>query len=407
MSNNTQTQQSDRFTFPFRLGLFFAALFLVMGTQLPFLPLWLDWRGMSAAQISIISSAPLFVRIIATPVFTFLADRLADHRRVLIALAWAGTASYLALVLAAGFWPIFMLVFLSAIFWTSVMPLTETIAMSGVKNHGLDYGRMRLWGSLSFIAASFIGGFIAHRYGPGSIIWLLGVASVVTVACAHLLPKPAGLGRLRQATTAPKLKASDALALGRSKTFLIFLIAAGLAQSSHGVFYVFGSLHWKAQGLSTNWVGMLWAIGIVTEIALFAFSAAIMARIGAVHLMLLGALAGIVRWSVMGFDPPLFWLLPLQILHGFTYGASHLGAIHFIAAAVADRQAGTAQGLYASITAGLAMGLAFLAAGELYDVVQGQAYFSMAVLSALSALSCLVLMRIWRGDVIAVKARDN
>ena len=48
------------------------------------------------------------------------------------------------------------------------MPLTETVAMTGVKAAGLDYGRMRLWGSLSFIAASVCGGWVLERAGPGA-----------------------------------------------------------------------------------------------------------------------------------------------------------------------------------------------------------------------------------------------
>ena len=394
-----KARRSGRFSFPVRLGLFFGALFLVMGTQLPYLPLWLDWQGMSAAQISIISSAPLFIRIVATPVLTFLADRLGDHRRVLIVLAWAGTLSYAALGLSTGFWPVFVLVMLSAVFWTSVMPLTETIAMTGVKTHGYDYGRMRLWGSLSFIAASFAGGTIIHRLQAGSIIWVLVATSIVTVVCAHLLPRPTGQGRLKDATSTPKLKVSDALDLARSPIFVLFLLAAGLAQGSHGVFYVFGSLHWREQGISSNWIGSLWAIGILTEIMLFAFSAVVLRHLTAVQLLLLGALAGVVRWSAMSIDPPLFMLVPLQILHGFTYGASHLGAIHFIARAVGDRQSGTAQGLYASVTAGLAMGLSFLLAGELYSVAKGGAYWAMAALSLLSAISCVLLARFWDGGV--------
>ena len=386
--------------FPVRLGLFFGALFLVMGTQLPFLPLWLDWRGLSAAQISIISSAPLFVRVVATPGLTFVADRRGDHRRVLIGLTWAGTACYLALAYSYSFASLFLWVVLSAVFWTSVMPLTETIAMTGVKSHGHDYGRMRLWGSLSFIAASFLGGLVVHQLGAEAIIWLLVVTSIITIACAHLLPRPMGQGGLERVTGAPRLRLSDALGLVRSKLFVLFLLAAGLAQGSHGVFYVFGSLHWRAQNISSSWVGILWAVGIITEIALFAYSAAIMRRIGVTQLLLVGAVAGVLRWSVMAFDPPLAVLLPLQILHGFTFGASHLAAIHFIAKAVRDQQAGTAQGLYASITAGLAMGLAFLLAGKLYAFAGGRAYLSMALLSLLSAFCCLLLSRLWDGALI-------
>lgn len=385
------------FGFSARLGLFYAAVFLVMGTQLPYLPLWLDWRGLSAAEISVISSAPLFVRLIATPGIAFVADRHGNHRRVLIVLAWAGCLTLLALASgAAGFWPIFLLTVLFSLFWTTIMPLTETIAMAGVKARGFDYGRMRLWGSLSFILASFAGGYAVERAGAGAAIWLLVAGALATIVCAQLLPRPQGRVRLRQATAAPKLTLKDAFDLLRSRLFLLFLAAAGLIQASHAVFYIFGSLEWRAQGISTSWIGVLWAIGITTEIAFFAFSARVVARLGAIQLILLGALAGVLRWTAMGFSPPLVVLMPLQILHGLTYGASHLGAIHFIANAVDDRQAGTAQALYATITAGAAMGGAMLLAGRLYSNVQGEAYWAMAAMSLASVLLCLLLMRQWQ-----------
>lgn len=365
-----------------------------MGTQLPYLPLWLDWRGLSAGEISIISSTPLFVRLIATPGIAFAADWMGNHRSVLIALVWAGCLTLLSLTAAASFWPIFLLTLLFSVFWTTIMPLTETIAMAGVKLEGYDYGRMRLWGSLSFIVASFIGGYAVDQLGAGVTIWLLVGGALAAILAAHLLPRPKGRGRLKKATDQPRLTLRDAFNLLCNRPFLVFLAAAGSIQASHAVFYIFGSLQWRLQGISTSWIGVLWAIGIVTEILLFAFSARVVARIGAVPLILLGAAAGILRWAIMGFSPPLAALVPLQVLHGFTYGASHLGAIHFIAAAIEDKQAGTAQALYATITAGAAMGGAMLLAGWLYGRSGGESYWAMALLSLISGILCLWLLRL-------------
>jgi MFS transporter, PPP family, 3-phenylpropionic acid transporter len=132
----------------------------------------------------------------------------------------------------------------------------------------------------------------------------------------------------------------------RSPGFLLLLLAAGLAQASHAVFYTFGTLHWRALGLSTAWSGTLWAISIVAEVALFAYSAAVVRRIGPAQLIVLGAGAAVIRWFIMGLDPPLSLLLPLQILHALTFGATHIGAIHCLGRAVPETQAGTAQALY-------------------------------------------------------------
>jgi PPP family 3-phenylpropionic acid transporter len=164
-------------------------------------------------------------------------------------------------------------------------------------------------------------------------------------------------------------------------------------QSSHAVFYTFGVIEWQRQGVSATWCAVLWAVGVAVEIGLFAFSSTFVARLGAIGLLMSGALAGVIRWTAMAFDPPLAALLPLQALHGFTFGAAHLGALHFISANVAPSQAATAQALYASVTSGIGLGLAILAAGPLYAAVGGYAYLPMALLCLVGVAGTVMLAR--------------
>jgi PPP family 3-phenylpropionic acid transporter len=394
----------DRMQYAARVGMFFGAIFLVYGTQLPYLPVWLQWRGLTSAEIGIITAAPLMARLIATPAIAFLADRSGRHRTILVALTWGGLVALLAMAQSSGFWTLFALAMLSGLCLSTVMPLTETVAMAGVKRAGLDYGRMRLWGSLTFIAASFMGGAAVDRWGPAAGIWAIVVGAALTVLAAHLLPRPhiedgptGGGGRAR-------LRLADVAALMRTRAMLAFLVAAGAVQSSHAVLYTFGTLHWQSQGISSATIGLLWAIGVCTEIVLFMYSGAVMRRLGAITLLNIGAVAAILRWLVMAFDPPLAVLLPLSILHGATYGAAHLGAIHFIAKAVPERQAGTAQALYATITAGIGMGGAMLLAGQVYDAWRGQTYLLMVVMSLAGLVAGLLLRRIWSGGEIAIRS---
>ena len=390
---NGEGAERERRFFAARVSLLFAAIFVVAGTNLPFLPVWLDWAGLGPREIAIVTAMPLFVRVAVTPAIAFAADRAGDHRRFLIGLSWAGLAALVVLAQSREFWAILACTVAFAAAWTTVMPLTETVAMSGVKAAGLDYGRMRVWGSLSFIAASLVGGWVVQRLGAGSAIWLVVAGAALTTAAAHALARPIGLGRLKAATSPPRLSLAEAVGLLGSRTFLIFLVAAGLVQAAHAVFYTFGTLHWRDLGLSTGWSGALWAISIVAEVALFAYSAAVVRRIGPVELIALGAGAAVVRWLAMGFDPPLALLVPLQLLHALTFGATHVGAMHFIGRAVPQVQAGTAQALYASVTGGIAMGGAMLVTGPLYAAYAGRAYWAMAVLAAVGLLASLVLLK--------------
>ena len=74
-----------------RVALFYGALFVIYGTHVPFTPLWLACRGLSPAEISVVMSAPLFLRVFVTPAVALAADRHQTHRGVMIVLAWAGS----------------------------------------------------------------------------------------------------------------------------------------------------------------------------------------------------------------------------------------------------------------------------------------------------------------------------
>ena len=390
--------ERERRAFAARVALLFAALSVVIGTNLPYLPVWLDWAGLSTSEIAVITALPLIVRVLATPVIAFAADRAGQHGKFIVALSWAGLAALLALAQSRGFWPILAAAIVFALAWTTILPLTETVAMRGVRAAGLDYGRMRLWGSLSFMAASCVGGWVVARLGAASAIWLVVAGAAITVVATHGLAHPIGRGRPTAATAPPRQSIADLTALVRSHGFLLLLLAAGLSQASHAAFYTFGTLHWRALGLSTAWSGTLWAISILAEVGLFACSAAIVARIGPIPLIALGAGAAVVRWLVMGLDPPLLLLLPLQSLHALTFGATHIDAIHFIGRAVPDVQAGTAQALYASVTGGIATAGATLIAGPLYTAYAGRVYWAMALLAAAALLAACALLRSRRGQ---------
>ncbi len=468
-----------------RIALFYAALFLIYGVQVPYLPVWLDAQGLDASQVAFVAAAPFFVRVIVTPIVSLLADARANHRAMVIGIAGLALAAALALTRASGFVPILLAATLMMVCGSTVMPLAETVAVEAVRRRGADYGRMRLWGSATFIVASYAGGLLVERLGGSVVVWLLVVGAVATVLAALGLPgsdgappgasaasSPAPSSAMPRPNAARELAAEElgarvvaasaspargdglpagkpphadplpggereqcaagiratvhretvqgephqpamaangsvgeaetsALAaarrLVRAPLFLVFLVAAGATQASHAMLYTFGALNWRAHGISTDWVGILWAIGVLVEIGLFAYAKPLAARFGIMRLMALGALACVVRWAVLAFDPPLAVLIPLQVLHGLTYGATHVTAIKFIARAVPQAAAGTAQGLYATIAAGIGHGAATIVSGRLYAAHGAYGYLAMAALAAVGLAAALVLWRRWDG----------
>jgi len=384
----------SRSGFALRVAVFYGAIFIVYGMYLPFMPVWLDWKGLSAGEISFIMAAPLFLRAFVTPPVAMAADRNHTHRRYLIALAWAGLCFALALTVSDAFWPILLFAVLLTICNSTIIPLIETIAMQGARTRGLDYGRMRLWGSLSFIAASFIGGAVLTAAGRGIGIWLIALGGVLTIAAAHWLPKSDGaVPEEAAAQHTPLWHAAEPRELLANPEFRTFLIAAGLTQAAHATLFTFGTLIWEKNGISSVSCGALWAIGVLAEVLLFSVSTRVCEAFGAARLLAMGAGISVVRWFALAFEPSLALLVPLQLLHAITYGATHLGAMHYIREKVPHRKAGSAQALYATVSSGVAMGVTTLIAGFAYTEVGALSYLAMAGFAAIALVAALKLMR--------------
>jgi len=414
-----------RAAFSLRVGVFYAALFTIYGVHLPYLPVWLNARGLSAEEIAAITAAPYFLRVFITPTVAMWADGTGKHRTLVNGLSWLALLLAVLLARMESFWPIFLLAVPFAIALSTAVPLTETIAVAGVRAHGLDYGRMRLWGSLSFVAAGFAAGWLIDHEGPHAVIGCILAGALATAACAWLLPERISDGSAASHAEMPAAGMEEAPAivdvidatpaslaskkgsaidearkLVASPVFIAFLVAAGAAQGAHGMFYTFGALAWHSQGISNAWVGTLWAIAIAGEVALFAYSGSVVRRWGPVTLLIAATAAAVVRWALMALSPPLAALILLQTLHTLTYGCSHLAAMHFISRAVPETAQGTAQALYATVASGALMGGATLISGWLYAWIGSHAYLAMAAMAAVGLAGALVVRARWNGALL-------
>jgi MFS transporter, PPP family, 3-phenylpropionic acid transporter len=368
-----------------RLAFFYAAFFTVVGIQLPFWPVWLAAKGMSPAEIGVLLALGVGAKIAGNPLAGHLADRLGERRRPMVAFAGCGLAAFALFGLVDGFWPIFVVSLLFFTLWPPIMPLGESLTMLAARGGALDYGRVRLWGSISFVVLAVVAGRVLVDQPAGTIFWMVLAAIALTTLACQLLPD-----------IRPERASSMALSILqplRDRSFALFLAAAALIQGSHAVYYAFGTLHWRAAGYSEDVIGALWAEGVVAEILLFIVGGRVLRRLGPARLLALGGLAGGVRWLVLGLTDSLPALVCVQTLHAFTFGAAHLGAIHFIAKAVPPAFSATAQSLYSSLVMGLGLGLMLLASGPLYAALAGAAYLPMAAAALIGGVLAWVLAR--------------
>jgi len=373
---------------PIRLALFYGAYFLAIGVMLPFWPAWLASRGLGPVEIGAVLAVAFWVKVVAHPTVAGMADATGAVRALLTTLAVGSVCVFALFGLAEGFWAFALLAGLGGICFQTILPVGEATALAAAKAGGHDYGRIRVWGSITFILAALGVGALIDRNGP-EMIWisLLGALVLLVGACA-LLPGVAG------ARTRKPWSWSAMMALAGTRSFLLFTATAGAVQISHAVYYGFGTIIWQRMGFPETAIGTLWTLGVVAEIVLFWFAGRL-GRFGSARALLALAITGaILRWGLTPFADSPWTAAPLQLLHALTFGAAHLGAMRYLQDNAPEELGATAQALYYALVGGVLMGCAMPLGGWLYQSFDTLAYLAMALVSTLALIPLALLGRV-------------
>lgn len=378
-----------------RLAAIQAASGLLGGAYLPFFSPFLASRGLSAATIGLLLASSTFLRIMIAPIAGIVADARGDRRSVMLAFLAPAFAAFAILAFVHDATAVVAAAIAALVLWAATSPLLESATLRAAEQSGTPYGRMRVWLSIAFVAGNVCSGLAAAQFGLGVIGLWLTIAAGGQLAATLFLPEEskrnAGSSGLHFRSTI-----AEARELLGHPVFLAFLTVCSLIQGSHVVYYTYAGLLWRTAGMSPALIGLIWPIGVLAEILLFVFSGRVVRRIDPVSLMLAGAVACAVRWTLMAFAPTLPLLLFAQLLHGLTFAVPHLGAMYFILRATPPRLSATAQSLY-SVSIGLASSVALLPAGRLYAAWGSNIFFLMTGMAVVAGLLSFALAARWHG----------
>ena len=155
------------------LATFYLGYFGLLGVLLPYLSLYLLDIGLSPYEIGVVMAVTPLVKTFAPNVWGWAADRTGS-RRIFMRMAGVGALVCFSMMLGVrGFWPIVAVMGVYAVFTSSILPLVEATAMEAVERVGVDYGRVRLWGSVGFIAAALGMGRVLDLAPSVTVLWAI------------------------------------------------------------------------------------------------------------------------------------------------------------------------------------------------------------------------------------------
>lgn len=362
------------------LALGYFTYFFSYGIFLPFWSVWLNGAGLTPETIGLLLGAGLIARFLGS---LLIAPRVSDPSRLISALR---ILALLTLVLALAFWAGTHVAWLMVVmvgfnlFFSPLVPLTDALANTWQKQITMDYGRVRLWGSVAFVIGSALTGKLVSLFDYRAILVMLtlGIASMLLGMLLRPSVPPQGESRQQESAGWPAWRALVTQSWR-------FLACVCLLQGAHAAYYGFSAIYWQGAGYSASAVGYLWSLGVVAEVVIFALSKKLFRRFSARDLLLLSAVCGVIRWALMGWTTALPWLIVAQILHCGTFTVCHLAAMRYIAA----RQGSEVirlQAVYSAVAMGGSIAIMTVFAGFLYQHL-GNGVFWMMALVALPAMA--------------------
>ncbi len=364
--------------FGWRLGFFYATYFAIIGIQMPFWPVWLERHGLSVAAIGVLYAAGVSVKAVSVPLLAQIADRSGNRRFLMIMFAGLSSGVFLLFQVAGGFWTFLAITVIFHAVWASVLPLGESLAIAAVRRNDIDYGKVRVWGSWGFIASAGLTGYLLSDQGTDWIFFAIAGTLALCFVATLLLP----------AIDIPKsaIHRAPLLAALRQPKFALLISATALIQGSHSVYYAFGTLHWQRLGIEPTVIGLLWAEGVLAEICLFMVGARLLRALRSEQLLLIAGLAAAIRWTATGLIDWLPGLIIIQLLHAFSFGATHLGIMRWIADNMPQQYGASAQAVHTLAVSVVGFGAGGMLAGHLFQSFGGGAYIAMSLFGALGAL---------------------
>jgi PPP family 3-phenylpropionic acid transporter len=355
-------------------------LFLGPGVALPYFPRYLEHLGMSDWQIGLMLGSQPLVRWVSALAFAHAADRFRVRHELLLGYAVAGALLFVPLLWVQGFAPLLLLLCAISALHGPLISAVDACVLDHLGDLGGDYGRLRLWGSISFIAGALVGAAGVELGGPGLVPAML--------LPSHLL-LPVALARL------PRAERGHAVPIGAPWRLLnprltAFLVAVLLVHLSCGAWGGFFALHTERLGMG-DWVaGAAFAVAVVFEVALFHWGQLVLARVRAERLLVVALVVTVGRWlaTAVARDP---WLvIGLQTGHAFTFSAFHLAAMHLVPRLVPPDRSTSGQALYGITGFGIGGSAGIALAGLVVEPLGTRGLFVFEAAIAAAALPTAV-----------------
>jgi len=366
------------------VGAAYFLMFATAGIYLPYFPLYLDRLGFSGMQIGAIVAMQPILRHVASLAFGWAADRWRVRHALTVGTATIAMLWFVPLLWTREFAPMIPIMIGISVFHGPIISAIDATVLDNLDALGGDYGRLRLWGSLAFVASAGVSA-VAVRTWSADVVPVLFLLPVAVLPIAlHRLPR-------RQSTSHRRAEPPWRLLTPPLAAFLGCVMLAHLSSGAWGGFF---AIHTTRLGLPSWIPGFTWGLAVTAEVALFHSGHRVLDVVPPARLVAISIGVTVVRWLGTAFatDPTL--LVLLQLGHAFTFSALHLAAMRLLVRLVPPENGTSAQALYGIMGFGLGGSAGLWLAGALLEPLGTSGLFlCSAGIATLALVPAAMLVR--------------
>ena len=357
-----------------RLGMMMFLQYAIWGAWAPVLSSYLiNDVGFSGGQVGWIYALLPLATIISPFIGGQVADRWFSSEKVIGILALTGGVLLLVVSRTTDFNVMFVLMLVYSLLYAPTLALTNSIAMINLEDSEAEFGKIRVWGTLGWIAA----GWLLTGWRWGGQDGLLPMVQGDTLFLAGLMSILMGLQSFTLPHTPPQKEGVkpwaflESMKMLKVKEFAIFVGITFVVATELEFYYILTApfLESAKIGVSSASVPAVMTIAQVAEIFVMAFLLSyFLKKYGMRKTLAFGVIAWPIRYIIFAIGAPAWLVIASLALHGFCYVFFFVAAFIYVDKVAPPDIRASAQSLIAIVALGLGRFLGSLFAGKIRDV---------------------------------------
>jgi MFS transporter, PPP family, 3-phenylpropionic acid transporter len=365
---------------------FYLFVFFGIGSLFPLLSVYLsEIEKLNGYQIGIVLSLGPVVMIFFQPFWGMIADMKNLHNRLLTVTTLITGISALGYLFFEGFFLFILVAIVLAIFQSAIIPLSDSISLKYTSSAGVNYGNVRLFGSLGFGVAVFLMGKLSE-WNPQVIFYAFFLTLLIAGAISLKMP--------RESAGKPNGLLSGIKDLMRMKRFLVFLAITFMIFGPNLANNFYFSLFVEDRGGTYTGIGIAFLIAVLSEIPFMRVAGSWIHKLGLLQVAVIAALVSLIRWIFYFTEPGLSLIYASAVIQGFSLGLFIPAGLQYIREITPKHITATAVTIYSAVGNGLGNWFFTFVGGIIFEEfnIYG-VYLFFAVLTLVGVLLTIWLLR--------------